>query len=104
LKKHLLYLQKKPSGVQMAKAASDPDKVKSQILKLETHLKNMEVRKKLKSDNKSIALTTSKVNYMDPRITVAWCKLKQVPIEKIYNKSILVKFPWAMEVRKNFAW
>lgn len=104
LKKHLEYLQGKKGGVQLPKGSCDPDKVKSQIIKAETTLKNMEVRMKLKDDNKTVALTTSKINYMDPRISVSWCKLKQVPIEKIYNKSILVKFPWAMEVPKNFVW
>jgi len=34
---------------------------------------------------------------MDPRITVAWCKRLQVPIEKVFNKSLLDKFPWAMQ-------
>jgi DNA topoisomerase-1 len=104
LRSHLDYLLKKSGGRELEKGSSDPEKVKSQILRLETSLRNMEVRKKLKSDNKSIALTTSKVNYMDPRISVSWCKLKQVPIEKIYNRSILVKFPWAMEVDKGFVW
>lgn len=27
-----------------------------------------------KEANKTVSLGTSKVNYMDPRITVAWCK------------------------------
>eukprot|EP01083_Nonionella_stella_P253924 873269_1 len=27
------------------------------------------------------------INYMDSRITVAWCKRLKVPIDKIYNKS-----------------
>lgn len=44
-----------------------------------------------------MALSTSKVNYMDPRITVAWCKRLSVPIEKVFNKSLLDKFPWSME-------
>ncbi len=98
------YLLKKPHGEKLEKGSTDAEKVKSQISRLEQSLKKMEVRKQDKSDNKAIALTTSKVNYMDPRISVSWCKLKQVPIEKIYNKSILVKFPWAMEVEKDFVW
>jgi DNA topoisomerase-1 len=100
----LNYLLKKPHGEKLEKGSTDAEKVKSQISRLEQSLKKMEVRKQDKSDNKAIALTTSKVNYMDPRISVSWCKLKQVPIEKIYNKSILVKFPWAMEVEKDFVW
>lgn len=36
-----------------------------------------------KEDLKTVALGTSKINYMDPRITVAWCKRHEVPIEKV---------------------
>lgn len=54
------------------------------------------IKMKIKDDNKTVALGTSKINYMDPRITVAFCKRYEVPIEKIFNKSLRVKFPWAM--------
>ncbi len=46
----------------------------------------------------AVALGTSKINYMDPRISIAWCKRNEVPLEKIFNKSLLAKFSWAMEV------
>jgi hypothetical protein len=38
--------------------------------KLEKHRLDM----RNKDENKAVALGTSKINYMDPRITVAWCK------------------------------
>ena len=38
------------------------------------------------------------VNYMDPRISVAWCKRNEVPIEKIFSKTLRDKFNWAMAV------
>jgi len=47
---------------------------------------------------KTIALGTSKINYLDPRITAAWCKKMDVPIEKIFSKTLRDKFPWAMDV------
>lgn len=34
----------------------------------------VEIQKSVKDDLKTIALGTSKINYMDPRITIAWCK------------------------------
>ncbi|KAH9620317.1 hypothetical protein KSS87_021714 [Heliosperma pusillum] len=55
-----------------------------------------------KEDLKEIALGTSKINYLDPRITVAWCKRNEVPIEKLFNKSLLAKFAWAMDVDPSF--
>ncbi|PFH35822.1 putative DNA topoisomerase I [Besnoitia besnoiti] len=57
---------------------------------------------KLKDDNKTVALGTSKINYMDPRITVAFCKKYEVPIEKLFNKSLRLKFPWAMFAKSSF--
>ena len=38
-----------------------------------------------KSENKNIALGTSKINYNDPRISVVWCKINEVPIEKVFK-------------------
>ncbi|AQL02824.1 Putative NAC domain transcription factor superfamily protein [Zea mays] len=62
----------------------------------------MEMNKKIKEDLKAVALGTSKVNYFDSRITVAWCKRHEVPIEKIFNKSLLRKFVWAMDIDSEF--
>jgi DNA topoisomerase-1 len=50
----------------------------------------------LEVDEKEIALSTSSLNYIDPRITVSWCKRVEMPIEKIYTKTALEKFSWAM--------
>ena len=52
----------------------------------------------LQDENKEIALGTSKLNYLDPRISVAWCKKYDVPVEKIYNKTQRDKFAWAIEM------
>ena len=61
------------------------------ILKMETDIK-------ARDDNKEVALGTSKINYMDPRISVAWCKRCEVPIDKIFAKTLRDKFNWAMAV------
>lgn len=87
-------------------------------------IKKMEVDIRNKDDNKEVALGTSKINYMDPRISVAWCKRvrkirrrrklvchlshlllfdsistqNEVPIEKIFAKTLRDKFVWAMGV------
>ena len=46
---------------------------------------------KTKEDLKTVALGTSKINYLDPRITVAWCKRHEVPIEKVMASAHDVK-------------
>jgi hypothetical protein len=59
-------------------------------------LDKMEADKRTKIELKNVALGTSRINYNDPRITVAWCKAMDVPITKPFNKSLLSKFTWAM--------
>jgi DNA topoisomerase-1 len=59
-------------------------------------LEKQDTQLKMKEDNKSVALGTSKINYMDPRISVAFCKRANLPIEKVFTGSMRSKFPWAM--------
>ena len=44
----------------------------------------------LKEEMKEVALGTSKLNYLDPRITVQWCKTHKVPLEKVTELSLTV--------------
>jgi DNA topoisomerase I len=52
---------------------------------VEAKIEKMEMEKNTKEELKTVALGTSKINYLDPRITVAWCKRHEVPIEKVCN-------------------
>lgn len=61
------------------------------ISKLEIDLRN-------KEENKEVSLGTSRANYLDPRISVAWCKRCDVPIEKLFSKTLKEKFAWALTV------
>jgi DNA topoisomerase-1 len=36
-------------------------------------------------------------NYIDPRLTVMFCKKYNVPIEKLFTKTLRDKFKWALE-------
>uniref|UniRef100_A0A2C9W9Q6 DNA topoisomerase I n=2 Tax=Manihot esculenta TaxID=3983 RepID=A0A2C9W9Q6_MANES len=79
-----------------------PEAIEKKIASTNQRIEKMELAMKTKEDLKTVALGTSKVNYLDPRITVAWCKRHEVPIEKIFNKSLLAKFAWAMDVDPQF--
>lgn len=68
----------------------------------QSQLDKLKLQKRVKEDLKTVALGTSKINYLDPRISVAWCKREEVPVEKVFNKSLLGKFAWAMEVNMSF--
>ncbi|XP_008408759.1 DNA topoisomerase I, like [Poecilia reticulata] len=68
------------------------------VQRIEEQLMKLEVQATDREENKQIALGTSKLNYLDPRISVAWCKKWGVPIEKIYNKTQREKFAWAIDM------
>ena len=80
----------------------DKSKVETIIKNLKDKISKMEHKLQDREDNKEIALGTSKLNYMDPRITVSWCKKYEVPIEKVFSKSIRAKFPWAMYIEPSY--
>uniref|UniRef100_A0A3Q3ERF7 DNA topoisomerase 1 n=1 Tax=Labrus bergylta TaxID=56723 RepID=A0A3Q3ERF7_9LABR len=68
------------------------------VQRIEEQLMKLQVQATDREENKQIALGTSKLNYLDPRISVAWCKKWSVPIEKIYNKTQREKFAWAIDM------
>uniref|UniRef100_A0A7S4JSB1 DNA topoisomerase 1 n=1 Tax=Odontella aurita TaxID=265563 RepID=A0A7S4JSB1_9STRA len=74
------------------------DQVSKKIQNWTAKIAKAEMDLKHKDDNKEVSLGTSKINYMDPRITVAWCKRNEVPIEKVFSKTLRDKFNWAMAV------
>ncbi|XP_028919866.1 DNA topoisomerase I, mitochondrial isoform X2 [Ornithorhynchus anatinus] len=80
------------------KSKSNLEKKKKLLQKIEEQLMKLSVQATDKEENKQIALGTSKLNYLDPRISVAWCKKFGVPIEKIYNKTQREKFAWAIDM------
>ncbi|KZS10968.1 DNA topoisomerase [Daphnia magna] len=91
-----LKKEAKKTGSAAAKIAAG--KKEKQLEKLKEQLMKLEVQATDREENKEIALGTSKLNYLDPRISVAWCKKNGVPIEKIYNKTQRDKFQWAIDM------
>ena len=74
------------------------EKKKKAVERAMEQLNKLETQETDKEENKTIALGTSKLNYLDPRITVAWVKKFDVPIEKVYTKTHRDKFRWAIEM------
>ena len=56
----------------------------------------------LKEQNKNVSLTTSRINYMDPRITIAFSNRTGLDIKRVFSSAIIVKFPWAMDCGPNY--
>jgi len=80
------------------KSADNTDQIKKKIASLEERISKQETQKQIKLKLAGVALSTSKVNYLDPRITVAWCKrFGNFPLNKVFNKSLITKFKWAID-------
>jgi DNA topoisomerase I len=79
------------------------EQAKAKVERKRTQLERAELAARVKEDLKTVALGTSKINYCDPRISIAWCKRNDVPIEKVFNRSLITKFSWAMENEPAFA-
>ncbi|PWA99650.1 DNA topoisomerase I alpha [Artemisia annua] len=80
----------------------NPEALEKKIAQTNAKIEKIERDRETKEDLKTVALGTSRINYLDPRITVAWCKRHEVPIEKIFNKSLLAKFAWSLDVDPSF--
>jgi DNA topoisomerase-1 len=80
----------------------DKTKNKEKLKKLELKLKDAKNKKDLKIEMKNLSLTTSKTNYIDPRITIAFLKYHDIPIEKVFSQALRDKFFWAMDVDKQW--
>jgi len=100
--KELKALQKDAKDKAEAKSTTKIERLKNAAKKLRERKKQIELSLKMKEELKTVSLGTSKINYMDPRITVAWCKAFEVPVEKMFPKALLEKFGWAMEVAPEF--
>merc|ERR1719254_77502 len=74
-------------------------KIAETKLRLDKHMHAMAV----KEENKTVSLGTSKTNYMDPRITVSWCKRVDLAIERVFPRTTRTKFPWAMHFKSTYS-
>ncbi|KAK5195416.1 DNA topoisomerase 1 [Exophiala xenobiotica] len=73
------------------------EKLEENIKKLDARIANMEIQAEDRENNKEVALGTSKINYIDPRLTVVFSKKFDVPIEKFFSKTLREKFEWAIK-------
>lgn len=85
----------KEKKIDYKKRGKDIKKIKLMIDKLKR-------KKLLKKELKNLSLGTSKINYIDPRITVSFLKKHNLPVEKIFTKTLIEKFKWAFEVDENW--
>jgi len=87
---------------QLAKIRRSNRKSPEKIKKIKEKIKNYKSKKELVKEMKNISLGTSKANYIDPRITVAFLKKHNLDVNKIFSKTLQEKFKWAFEVDSEF--
>ncbi|KAI8965886.1 hypothetical protein F5Y11DRAFT_311769 [Daldinia sp. FL1419] len=73
------------------------EKIENNIQKIEERIRTLELQAADRDGNKEVALGTSKINYIDPRLTVVFAKKFDVPIEKFFSKTLREKFNWAIK-------
>ena len=77
-------------------------KSKDRISKLKNKIELMKLKKKTKEQMKNVSLSTSKNNYIDPRIIMAFIKKFDIPIDKIFSKTLITRFQWATNIDEDY--
>ncbi|KAF2099554.1 DNA topoisomerase 1 [Rhizodiscina lignyota] len=73
------------------------EKLEASIEKIQQRIETSKIQLEDKDQNKEVALGTSKINYIDPRLTVVFSKKFDVPIERFFSKTLREKFDWAIK-------
>uniref|UniRef100_A0A093UT45 DNA topoisomerase I n=1 Tax=Talaromyces marneffei PM1 TaxID=1077442 RepID=A0A093UT45_TALMA len=89
--------ENKTGKVEVEGKGQTVEKLENNVTKLEQRIENMSLQAEDKENNKEVALGTSKINYIDPRLTVVFTKKFNVPIEKFFSKTLREKFDWAIK-------
>lgn len=84
------------------KIPKTPTDFEAALAKAQETVQRQETALRTKDASKEVSLGTSKTNYIDPRVSAAWAKKYNVPITKIFTKTLIEKFPWAMNVDENY--
>lgn len=76
----------------------NPDKLK----KLQDKLDRLKAKRDLKMELGSYSLSTSRINYLDPRISIAFFKQNNIPVDKVFSKQLIERFKWAFDIEPDF--
>lgn len=78
--------------------------INKRITSLQQKIKLVMNKKSLQTESKTLSTGTSKINYIDPRITIAFLKANGLMdgLDKFFNKTHQKQFVWAMDVDETF--
>lgn len=94
--------QIKKARLELRRAKNSSRVSQEKIVKVQDKIKKLISKKELKIQLKNVSLGTSKINYIDPRITVSFMMKHNLPVDKIFSATLQEKFKWAFEVDPDF--
>ena len=74
----------------------------NKVNKLEIKIKLYRLKKDTKLKMKNVSLSTSKNNYIDPRIIFSFINKFNIPVEKLFTQQLITRFKWAANVDKDY--
>lgn len=77
-------------------------KEKAKLAKAEEKVIALKEKRDFKERTSNFAINTSRTNYCTPEIAYSICNDLDMPIEKIYTKTLREKFAWAKDTPKNY--
>lgn len=86
----------------LAKIAEKREKLQAQLERQNASIEKAEFNLQKRKETADIALGTSLANYADPKIVASWSNYVDLPIEKIYSKSMAAKFDYAIGTDKDY--
>ncbi|OBT70157.1 hypothetical protein VE03_00516 [Pseudogymnoascus sp. 23342-1-I1] len=99
-----LKKENKTKKVEAEGRAPSVEKLEAAVEKIDQRITTMNLQAEDREGNKEVALGTSKINYIDPRLTVVFAKKFDVPIEKFFSKTLREKFNWAIKSVEDDDW
>jgi DNA topoisomerase-1 len=70
--------------------------------KIDVKIKIYKLKKDTKLKMKNVSLSTSKNNYIDPRIIFSFIKKFDIPADKLFTQQLIDRFKWASTVDKDY--
>lgn len=89
------------------KLPASPEACQKKITAAELKIEKLEADRVDKGEGAQIQNSTSKINYMDPRITIAFCSRAGLALNKVFPATLVDKFAWAIaevEDDPDFVW
>jgi DNA topoisomerase-1 len=88
---------------QLRKAKKGSSKSKGEkIEKIQAKLKVIKSKKEVKEEMKNISIGTSRQNYIDQRISIIFFRYYDIPLDKIFSKTLIERFKWAVDVADGY--